>query len=186
MDDRGMRALSALHRVVEHSAADETLRAREELVALREEFENYKRAWVPPVYLNFKPGGFFIFQKWNLTTDECLELDHLLDGPMRYAFESLAPEQFATPLEHFEVAGETFESDYFRIRYLRARKHEFIKDHIETTYHFQYGCFALRFLRYKQCDGKMCMVLQLPFKFEDGREMTIQMVPYEIVATFGC
>jgi hypothetical protein len=61
-------------------------------------------------------------------------------------------EHFATPLEHFEKAGETFESDYRRIYHLRDRKREFIQDYIETTYGFCYDCFALRFECYERYD----------------------------------
>jgi hypothetical protein len=96
MNDLSRKALLA---VLEHDGVDEIVRPKAQVRAMRRELVLMKRAWVGPHYSMLTPGCFLLFMEDFTRIIGSSALGTLIDTKMRFAFESLAPDHFATPLE---------------------------------------------------------------------------------------
>jgi len=139
MNDLSRKVLLA---VLEHDGVDEIVRLKAQVRAMRRELVLMKRAWVGPHYSMLTPGCFLLFMEDFTRIIGSSALGTLIDIKMRFAFESFAPDHFATPLESFELPGDTT-ADRFCLLYQRKRKS--IQDYVETTYFFKYTESMLRF-----------------------------------------
>jgi len=164
MDDRSR---TALLQAVEHDSIDVIQRLREELA--------FTKAWIPPHYRDLQPGQFLHFN-WDMERERALQ--EFVNTTLLFAWESLAPEVCAMPLEMFAVQGEHI--DNWGNREWRKTKH--IKDHIEKTYLVDLDVFMVRFEGY---DAAFNLRLKLPFLYEDGTPMMTTLTPHELVDGFG-
>ena len=150
MDHRSRTALfQALFQALEHDAVDEIQRLRRELA--------FTKARIPPRYLNLQSGQFLHFN-WDMERERALQ--EFVNTTLLFAWESLAPEVCAMPLEMFAVQP-TADNPYINSDRNRGwRKTEHIKDHIEKTYLIDLDYFMVRFEGY---DAAFNLRLKLPF-----------------------
>ena len=119
MDDRSR---TALFHALEHDAVDEIQRLRKELA--------FTKAWIPPHYRDLQPGQFLHFN-WDMERERALQ--EFVNTTLLFAWESLAPEVCAMPLEMFAVQP-TADNPYINSDHNRGwGKTKHIKDHIEKT-----------------------------------------------------
>ena len=168
MDDRSR---TALLQAVEHDSIDVIQRLREELA--------FTKAWIPPHYRDLQPGQFLHFN-WDMERERALQ--EFVNTTLLFAWESLAPEVCAMPLEMFAVQP-TADNPYINSDYNRGwRKTKHIKNHIEKTYLIDLDYFMVRFEGY---DADFNLRLRLPFLYEDGTHMTTTLTPHELVDGFA-
>jgi len=168
MDYRSRTALSI---ALEHEGVDVVQRLRDELA--------FTKAWIPPQYRELQPGQFLLF---------CIDMEResalkdFVDTTLLFAWESLAPEVCAMPLEMFAVQP-TADNPYIdNTSYRQSRKTKHIKNHIEKTYLIDLDDFMVRFEGY---DADFNLRLKLPFLYEDGTHMTTTLTPHELVDGFA-
>ena len=164
MDDRSYTALSL---ALEHEGVDVIQRLRDELA--------FTKAWIPPHYRGLQRGQFLYFN-WDMEREGALR--DFVNTTLHFAWESLAPEVCAMPLEMFAVQGEHI--DNWGNREWRKTKH--IKEHIEKTYLVDLDDFMVRFEGY---DAAFNLRLKLPFLYEDGTHMMATLTPHELVDGFA-
>ena len=160
------RSRTALFQALEHDAVDEIQRLREELA--------FAKAWIPPHYRDLQLGQFLHFNRDNERESALEDLIYELD----FAWESLAPEVWAMPLEMFAVANPYLDNPGQR----QERKTEHIKEHIKKTYLVDLDDFMVRFEGY---DADFNLRLKLPFLHEDGTSMMTTLTPHELVDGFA-
>ena len=160
------RSRTALFQALEHDAVDEIQRLREELA--------FAKAWIPPRYRDLQLGQFLHFKRDN---EREFALEDLI-YELYFAWESLAPEVWAMPLEMFAVANPYLDNPGQR----QERKTEHLKEHIQKTYLVDLDDFMVRFEGY---DADFNLRLKLPFLYEDGTHMMATLTPHELVDGFA-
>ena len=161
------RSRTALFQALEHDAVDEIQRLREELA--------FAKAWIPPRYRDLQLGQFLHFKRGDNEREFALEA---LIYELYFAWESLAPEVWAMPLEMFAVDNLYLDNPGQR----EERKTEHLKEHIQKTYLVDLDDFMVRFEGY---DADFNLRLKLPFLHEDGTSMMTTLTPHELVDGFG-
>jgi hypothetical protein len=161
------RSRTALFQALEHDAVDEIQRLREELA--------FAKAWIPSRYRDLQLGQFLHFKRGDNEREFALEA---LIYELYFAWESLAPEVWAMPLEMFAVDNLYLDNPGQR----EERKTEHLKEHIQKTYLVDLDDFMVRFEGY---DADFNLRLKLPFLHEDGTSMMTTLTPHELVDGFG-
>ena len=165
------RSRTALFQALEHDAVDEIQRLRDELA--------FTKAWIPPHYRDLQAGQFLHFN-WDMERERALQ--DFVNTTLHFAWESLAPEVCAMPLDMFAVEP-TADNPYINSDNNRGwRKTKHIKEHIERTYLVDLDFFMVRFEGY---DADFNLRLKLPFLYEDGTPMMATLAPHELVDGFG-
>ena len=128
------RSRTELFQALEHGAVDEIQRLRRELA--------FTKAWIPPFYRDLQPGQFLHFN-WEMERERALQ--EFVDTKLLFAWESLAPEVCAMPLEMFAVQSTANNpyTDSYSNREWRKTKH--IRAHIEKTYLINLYILMVRF-----------------------------------------
>jgi len=168
MDHRSYTALSL---ALEHEGVDVIQRLRDELA--------FTKAWIPLQYRDLQPGQFLLF-----CSDKEREsaLQDFVDTTLHFAWESLAPEVCAMPLEMFAVEPTADNPHLDSTSWRQGRKTQLIKEHIEKTYMIDLDDFMVRFEGY---DAAFNLRLKLPFLYEDGTHMMTTLTPHELVDGFA-
>ena len=167
------RSRTALFQALEHDAVDEIQRLRDELA--------FTKAWIPPQYRDLQRGQFLYFN-WDMEREGALR--DFVNTTLHFAWESLAPEVCAMPLEMFAVepTGDNPHTDLNSDHSRGRRKTRHIKEHIEETYLIDLDSFMVRFEGY---DAAFNLRLKLPFLYEDGTPMMTTLTPHELVDGFA-